>query len=716
MRTARGNPRQSTRLFSDIENHWAKECIVELAQRDLVKGDQNGQFRPDAPIKRGEFAVLMYWVFPRALPVREAQAFVDVPGLHWASNAVKWVYERGLFSGYNDRTFRPDNALSRLEALMVLVKGLNYALPLFPNRILEAYFDDAEKVPGFAQGAIASATLAGLVVSYPDVRQLRPHQSVTRAEIAAMLCQTFRQPDSVPRQYVTWSAGLETISETDAVPFGLLRGNGQLVKQIQTRLSALRLYPAAAITGKYTPATEAALIDFCRILELPNRNTQNLDITLARILLTLEPVCFILEQARNRDRIFAEYLQQEKGFSAAALAFLDKGIEGSPYAAEVKHYPIYLLRQKQEPQAVSVVHSQTGRRAPSEVNSDVPALSEPQSSAQLQPFPNRGEMPRINSQGLAFLHDDIQQACVCLGKLENGQLTAHWLGKNALANVELWSATKIIPLLNVVSKVNSSIAEADIDNGVIRPRRSSRGFSFYDLAVEIVNYKSSIGSSNSLAAMFKQFETPQNLENWLKAITGNTQLEFRGRYGEGNFIQAPELWDQHLRRVLLRASGGSHRGDNSISTYDMTRLVTMLAWHPYLSIDAQLPGAQWHSLESIIRAMGVDSARYLDVAIARLGLAEVIASPVIISKLGFGRSGIRHRTELVYTAYVQFWDQHRCGSSTGVSPPLRSLGMTLIGAKKLGNGDREATELDARMAAEVTEIVRRLVTDELLLS
>ncbi|MDX2213573.1 MAG: S-layer homology domain-containing protein [Oculatellaceae cyanobacterium bins.114] len=698
MRPVRGNPRPSTHLFSDIDHHWAKECIVELAQRHFIKGDQTGRFRPDAPIKRGEFAVLMYWVFPRALPVREPQPFLDVPAIHWASNVVKWVYERGLFSGYNDRTFRPDNSLSRLEALMVLVKGLNYALPLFPQNTLKGYFDDADEIPDYAQGAIASATLAGLVVNYPDVRRLRPLQAITRAELAAMVCQVSHQPGTIPSQYVTWSKGLEEISETDAISFRLLRGNARLVKQIQTRLSALRLYPTEAINGKYTPFTETALIDFCRILELPNRHTQTLDITLTQILLTLEPVCFILEQARNRDKIFNEYLQQEVGFGAAKLAFLDKGIESSPYEPEVKHYPIHLLRQNHAPQAISVVHAEE--------------RSLHQGDNLFKPFPKRGVLPTIH-QELSFLHDDIQQACICLGKFENGQLKTRWLGKDALANVELWSATKIIPLLNVVSKANAVAAEADIDNGVIRPRRSSRGFSFYDLAVEIVNYKSSIGSSNSLAAMFKQFETPQNLENWLKAITGNTQLKFRGRYGEGNFIQAPELWDQRLRRVLLTATGGNHRGDNSISTYDMTRLVTMLVWHPHLSLEAQLPSAQWHSLESIIRAMGEDSARYIDVAIARLGLAELIASPVIISKLGFGRSGIRHRTELVYSAFVQFWDQHQCRSSTATSPQLRSLGVTLIGAKKLGNGDREATELDARMAAEVTEILRRVVTEEL---
>jgi hypothetical protein len=187
---------------------------------------------------------------------------------------------------------------------------------------------------------------------------------------------------------------------------------------------------------------------------------------------------------------------------------------------------------------------------------------------------------------------------------------------------------------------------------------------------------------------------------------------FRGRYGEGAFIQTPELWDQRLQKVVLTGAATGHSGDNSISTYDMTRLITMLVWHPFLTASMQFPGAQWHSLESIIRAMGADSARYLDVAIARLGLNTVLTAPVIISKLGFGRSSIRDRTELVYSAFFQFLDPHDCAKSGNQAAKLRAVGMTLIGAKQLGNGDREAVELDARMAAEVTEILRRVVTDE----
>jgi hypothetical protein len=290
-------------------------------------------------------------------------------------------------------------------------------------------------------------------------------------------------------------------------------------------------------------------------------------------------------------------------------------------------------------------------------------------------------------------------------------LQVSWLGRNALVNTELWSATKIIPLLHLVSQMHHKALQADIDNQVIRAGGRSQGFSVYDLAVDMVNYHYAISSSNALAAMFKLFSTPQTLEGWIKGITGNTQLIFRGNYGEGPFIGQPVLWDKQLQKVVLQGSGTRHGGPNAISVYDMTRLLTMLAWHLHLPASCQLPRAQWRSLESVVRAMGRDSARYVDRAIERLGVRSHIQSPVIISKLGFGYSGQRQRTELVYSAFVQFVDRRPQAAIAGVAP-VRSFGMTLVGAKKLGDGNREATLLDARMAAEVTEILRRIMLDE----
>ncbi len=684
--------------FSDIASHWAAVCIRELAQRNLVSGYPDGRFRPEATITRAEFASLMYRVFPDAQPIRAGAGFVDVPETHWARVAIAWVYERGFFSGYPDQTFKPDQTLVKLQALLVVVSGLKYSAPPSPDPILEQYFDDAAQIPSYARGAIAAATTNKLVVNYPNVRQFQPMQLMTRGEVAALLCQAVNIPNAVPIQYIAWSLQLEDIQAGMTVPLDALKTNSGLTRQIQTKLAALQLYPDGRwIDGLYGPRLESALTEFCRVMGLPNISTRTLDQRFAETLLNVDAVTFILEQARDRQKIFNEFFQQESGFSGDKLAFLDRGIGNSPYRADLSTYPDR-LKEKPDNQEVASLGTQV-------------TLKGSNQTVTFTPYPRMGDRPAFDTTGLSFLHEDIPFACLCMGSVVDGKVRTRWLGKNALSNIELWSATKFIPLMNVIAKANSSFPAADVDNCRVRTKGGTGGFGFHEMARDVISYDNRIGTSNSLAVMFKQFETPTNLENWVKAITGNAGLVFRGRYGEVPYIQIPELWDAKLNRVLLTSSGPSHLGSNSMSVYDVTRLISLLGWHHHVPLEARVPGAQWDSLESLVRAMGTDSARYVDVAIARLGLNEVMRSPVILSKLGFGRSSIRNRTELVYTAFVQFVDKRP--RTEGKPAVWRSLCLTLLGAKNLNDFNREATQLDARMAAEITEILRRVVTGEL---
>lgn len=389
-----------------------------------------------------------------------------------------------------------------------------------------------------------------------------------------------------------------------------------------------------------------------------------------------------LERAKDRVQVFKDFMKIEinMGASADKLAFLYRGVQSSPYKQQLKDYP---ERLKAKPDGINLIS-----------NGD-PML--------FTSYPEVGKMPRIEPKGLDFLHGDIKEACVCLGSFFEGKIKACWLGKNAVTKGQFWSTTKIIPILNVVGRVNGNSIDTDIDNCVIRDRnKRRRDAAFYELAWDVVSYGDRIASSNSLAAMFKRFESRSGLESWVKKITGNTNLDFRGAYGESAYIYSPEIYDLKKRKVLLSAAVEGTPGENLLTAYDLTRFISMLGWHHHINQAARLPSAQWNSLESLVRAMGTDACRYADAAIEMLGLGNFISSPVIISKLGNGYSSSRNRYEYVYVALVQFVDE--------ISKPakLRTVSMALRGAS------RDAVQLDARMAAEVTEILRRVVVEELV--
>ncbi|MBE9228036.1 hypothetical protein IQ264_21675 [Phormidium sp. LEGE 05292] len=395
-----------------------------------------------------------------------------------------------------------------------------------------------------------------------------------------------------------------------------------------------------------------------------------------------------LEQAKDRLKVYKNFftVALNKGSKDEHLALLYQGVQSSPYKEEIKDYPQRLSTKDYQ---------------------KLGAKKESEKPGKFSPYPQVGQLPQIDDKGLDFLHEDIQEACVCVASFETGNLLTHWLGRNALRKGQFWSATKILPILNVVSRVNANSPNTDVDDCVIRDRdRRKRDVPFYELVWDVVSYGDRIASSNSLAAMFKRFETRQGLENWVKKITGNKNLEFRGRYGEPPYLDRPEIYDLKRKKVVLSSTSEGTSGENLVTAYDLTRCVTLLGWHQHLPLEIKLLNAQWNSLESIVRAMGTDACRYTDLAIKQLGLDKKIRSPVIISKLGNGNSDSRNRYEIVYVMLIQFIDE--LSQNENNSPKLKSFALTLRGASK------NAVQLDARMAAEVTEILRRVITDELV--
>jgi len=398
----------------------------------------------------------------------------------------------------------------------------------------------------------------------------------------------------------------------------------------------------------------------------------------------------------DKDRIYNNFLQAAAGGMEDQPVLLYQRINTSPYKDQIKDYPVRLT---QKPDNHTLINGTA-------INSTFSS------------YPLIGERPEIDEQGLSFLHEDIKEACLCVGTFDQGEVKTKWLGRNALSTQEFWSGTKIIPLLQLISRLNHDFPDKDIDYCQIQRGNQDEiatSFLFSDLARDLISYENRIASSNALGGMFQRFAPELELENWLKSITGNTNVVFRGRYGEKPFIDQPELVDAITGDVLITADPNpANWACNQVSAYDLTRLISMLGWHHYIPLESRIPHAKWHSLESLIRAMGTDPARLTDLAIKALGLETVLDSVVVLSKEGDGATSLRERTEAVYVALVQFID--RRFQQVGGSAQYFTLSMALRGGKALEprDKDREVVELDARIATEVTEILYRLLRNKLI--
>lgn len=173
--------------FNDLSGHWAAAFVQGLVTRGLIRGFPDGTFRPQANITRAEYAAIIAKTFdlPRARGTGTG-VFTDVPANFWAAAAIQKAASMGFISGFPDKTFRPGQNLTRVQALVSLVSGLGLTGGN-PNLLL--FYSDRAQIPSYATDAIATATQRRLVVNYPTPNQIEPMRTISRAEVAALIYQ-----------------------------------------------------------------------------------------------------------------------------------------------------------------------------------------------------------------------------------------------------------------------------------------------------------------------------------------------------------------------------------------------------------------------------------------------------------------------------------------------------------------------------------------------
>ncbi|MDW0116707.1 S-layer homology domain-containing protein [Sporosarcina thermotolerans] len=107
-------------------------------------------------------------------------SFKDTNG-HWAEPFINAAVERGIFKGYADGTFRPEEKLTRAQAAAVIVRALNLDM----QDTMTSPFKDIGNYSLLTQAEINSAYHFGIIKGNGDY--FKPSDEVTRAELALMI-------------------------------------------------------------------------------------------------------------------------------------------------------------------------------------------------------------------------------------------------------------------------------------------------------------------------------------------------------------------------------------------------------------------------------------------------------------------------------------------------------------------------------------------------
>lgn len=175
--------------FSDFSsNHWAYSAVMNLSEKSVINGYEDGSFRPENSVTRAEFIKMI--VTATGGIEKSAQCdFSDVSENDWFYEAVATGYKNKLITG-SDGTFRPFDTITRQEAATIIYRRL-LGMNVQPEAIRDAHiFNDESLIADYAKNAIDALYKNGIINGVSD-SEFKPLEGCTRAQSAMLIYSAF---------------------------------------------------------------------------------------------------------------------------------------------------------------------------------------------------------------------------------------------------------------------------------------------------------------------------------------------------------------------------------------------------------------------------------------------------------------------------------------------------------------------------------------------
>lgn len=170
---------ESGQIFSDLDqNNPNYEAIRFLKNEKVISGYPDGSFKPEKTVNRVEALKMLMLAFNVGASVSNPLPFSDTSDGAWYASSVAAALDKGIVKGYADGRFRPEQTVNRAEYLKIL---FNSAGVKFEGEIIARPYQDVAMTDWFAP----FAWLANQKNILNAANQLlKPADGMTRAEVA----------------------------------------------------------------------------------------------------------------------------------------------------------------------------------------------------------------------------------------------------------------------------------------------------------------------------------------------------------------------------------------------------------------------------------------------------------------------------------------------------------------------------------------------------
>lgn len=174
----------STPFFDVVSTDWYSGDVSYVNGKGLMTGVTANGFAPENPATRAQLITILYRM--AGSPSAKTNPFSDVASGVWYDRAVSWAYANGIVNGTGNGQFSPNAPVTREQFAVILQNYAKYK-KISVKKTADLFdYHDAGKISGYAKDAMGWANAVDLITG-TDQKMLNPQGKATRAQTAAIL-------------------------------------------------------------------------------------------------------------------------------------------------------------------------------------------------------------------------------------------------------------------------------------------------------------------------------------------------------------------------------------------------------------------------------------------------------------------------------------------------------------------------------------------------
>jgi len=176
----------TTFMFNDCAGvPWAIDSISYLVSKNIVKGYDDGSFKPSQNITRAEFTKIIVSAFGFYNPEDKAN-FNDVSNDKWYFSFIGSAQKNGIINGYEGGSFMPDALITREDISVIVHRAAKTKGIMFDVKTNSLAFSDASSISDYAKESVEIMQRAGIINGMGD-GTFAPKSYATRAQAAKII-------------------------------------------------------------------------------------------------------------------------------------------------------------------------------------------------------------------------------------------------------------------------------------------------------------------------------------------------------------------------------------------------------------------------------------------------------------------------------------------------------------------------------------------------